>query len=94
MIKTVQIHIFMKWDHPAEEPRLTIFQHADMEEFGYVKLESRELTIEVFPDELREKQVSALKANKARIIAESATKIRELQEQINSFLALEYKPKE
>jgi hypothetical protein len=92
----VTVKGFLHWHKYewAKDPSYQIWR-SDMSDTSpdYVCLGEREFEVEV-PDDFdpRPSQISALRAYKQKILAETQAKVDNIEEQIQRLLCLEYKP--
>lgn len=89
MIKKIQAHVLYRRDYGDD--RDFSISRFEMPNHGYITVYSKEFEIDV-PDEFdpRQQQLEILRKERDRINAEFAIRVKQIDDEINKLIALEY----
>jgi len=89
MIKKIQAHVLYRRDYGDD--RDFSISRFEMPNHGYITVCSKEFEIDV-PDEFdpRQQQLEILRKERDRINAEFAIRVKQIDDEINKLIALEY----
>ena len=90
--KTIKMNLYADADY-GEEAKYIITAACEMEDFGYVLVGSKEIEVEIaIPEsfDIVNAKIDALKAEKQKIGATAQVQMNNIEEQIQSLLAIEF----
>jgi hypothetical protein len=90
---TLPIYIHSIWSPYSKEFHYSLLECADMSEYGYTRIETRQVTfVPPSRQELTIGAINALRKKQCKVRDEALANSARIEEEIQSLLCLEYKP--